>query len=818
MGFEIYYTSAPEGIRSGTSGFCTVAASENIPKSLWDRLETLSAYRHNGGVNPVSLGHCILTVAGRTYHVLSRVCDAGVDHTQRTNSFAHHLVLEQREMEAAGLGPAWMLRQAGVMASGWDGRVGNLPARMLPTGADDAGSRVCRRWEQVTGDAGWGGHLAELFAKSPTKPVCILFPSAGALADGEEMVELLGEALALLPPAARWNVTFNTYFTSMPTSATCLWRCCLAGTPAAELGKRYAATGLILDLTDRARLPGVPGNGALVNAARSGQLPEQPRPASVSTRPTASKAPANTPASREKPAPRQWMNQDVVDEEIYAESGELGFADDTAGTVSSAGAAEARPPKSDWKKSGIRDTERALQAAERAVQETAERRRRQVMWLFGTALAAIGLGMGAIYVASRRLPSPPPPLTPTVSEPKPLVNPEPVSIEPQTQTPTITPQTPTALAPSETPSPVTQPPGNLFGNEPQVHFPETLAALVTLERPIVGTGIGERVQKLAIKREEVNPAAVTGLHLILPGSESGLPADDSTFTSEDAGALLTAPGKEKGTVALLWKKSSDTGAGMEVLAVAFDRSQPALEIRWHSSMLLKNAPLLGYYFWMLQSSTVELERRPAAGGAAATQQVRFKPFDAGKQNFEDAQMQVRWPVELPKGVTITSPEKGSLAEGWTASWYTDWEEKDSALRTTENASQVIKFKRPSASGGADAWFLVTFRPGIGTIESTFARRRADDAADLEKSRNTLDGIDKRIAEAKPTAEAMKQPLDPELLASRDRAAADVATRLETVMAYDALMRFDVGIELAGKPGNVRIAALHFERPGGATGK
>ncbi len=233
-------------------------------------------------MQPVSFGHWILTVTGRTYHVLSRVGDAGMDHTQRTNSFAHHLVLEQAEMERAAAGPAWLLAQAGVMTEAWDGQVGNLPARFLPGSGGDLGNgaQACRRWQEVTGDAGWGGQLAEIFAKTPAKPVCILFGGEvrGGLGGGEGMLELLGEAIALLPPAARWNVTFNTYFTSMPTSATCAWRCCLAGTPAAELGKRYAAGGLILDLTDRSRLPAI-GGGVLVEAARTGHLPEAPRPA-----------------------------------------------------------------------------------------------------------------------------------------------------------------------------------------------------------------------------------------------------------------------------------------------------------------------------------------------------------------------------------------------------------------------------------------------------------------------------------------------------------------------------------------------------------
>ena len=70
MSHQIYYTSAPQGLKRGTSGFCTVAASENIPKPLWDRLESLSAYRHHfaagevgSSQNPVSYAHWTLSVA-----------------------------------------------------------------------------------------------------------------------------------------------------------------------------------------------------------------------------------------------------------------------------------------------------------------------------------------------------------------------------------------------------------------------------------------------------------------------------------------------------------------------------------------------------------------------------------------------------------------------------------------------------------------------------------------------------------------------------------------------------------------------------------
>ena len=142
MSHEIYYTSAPEGVKRGSSGFSTVGVSDGIPKALWDRLESLSAYRHQFGPgevgqNPVSSAHWVLSVAGTNYHVLSRVCDSGVDHTQRTNAFAHHLVVERAELAAAAGGPAWMLMQAGVMAESWDGKVGAI--------GRGAGGGSCRR-------------------------------------------------------------------------------------------------------------------------------------------------------------------------------------------------------------------------------------------------------------------------------------------------------------------------------------------------------------------------------------------------------------------------------------------------------------------------------------------------------------------------------------------------------------------------------------------------------------------------------------------------------------------------------------------------
>ena len=113
MSQELIYTSAPRGLKPGSQGFCTVVSTQGISASLAQRLEALSGYRHvfpppdpNARLNPVLFSHLVFSVAGRRCHVLSRVCDAGLDHTQRTNKFAHHVVLDPAEARAGRPGLA----------------------------------------------------------------------------------------------------------------------------------------------------------------------------------------------------------------------------------------------------------------------------------------------------------------------------------------------------------------------------------------------------------------------------------------------------------------------------------------------------------------------------------------------------------------------------------------------------------------------------------------------------------------------------------------------------------------------------------------
>jgi hypothetical protein len=245
MTYEIIYTSAPQGLTPGSFGFCTVAATEGIPPLLLQRLESLSAYRHlyppdhpRAGSNPINFSHLILNYAGRRLHVLSRIADAGLDYSHRTNKLAHHIALEAHECVPAG--PAWMLAQPGLFQTEFSGPARSLPSsRPLPVG--ELLPKRCTTWEQWTGDAGWAGVLAR-HAHENQPPAYLLFR------EGMDPLPLLIEAQALLPPTLRWQVTFSTYYTPLPPGVECSWRCVLSGSPE-ETDARQTRQALVLDLT-----------------------------------------------------------------------------------------------------------------------------------------------------------------------------------------------------------------------------------------------------------------------------------------------------------------------------------------------------------------------------------------------------------------------------------------------------------------------------------------------------------------------------------------------------------------------------------------
>lgn len=299
MSQELFYTSAPVGLKPGSKGFCTIAMTAGMSGVLAQRLEMLSSYRElfapgdpRVQLNPPAYSYLRLSVGAQSYGLLSRVCFAGVDYSQRANMFAHHIVLDSSEQSAGG--PAWLMSQPGVMETQWSGSPRLLPiGRALPRGDDPP--RICSAWRAAAGDAGWAGVLAEAAGDS-TKVSYVIYSL------GTETLPLIREAMAILPPRQRWPLTFCSYFTELPPDCTCAWRFCVAGTAAAKEARRYASSGVIIDLTANAESL---SDSPMVHVARTGEI--SPEIASIST-PAPAPLVAHTPSGiipRQAPALRQ---------------------------------------------------------------------------------------------------------------------------------------------------------------------------------------------------------------------------------------------------------------------------------------------------------------------------------------------------------------------------------------------------------------------------------------------------------------------------------------------------------------------------------
>lgn len=98
MPLQYLHTSAKRGLEPGKSGFCCVARDRELPVDLARELERLSRYEHiSGKSNPIILRHLQISIRSGSYHILSRLRDAGNDYSKRNNHIAHHLAFTQDE-------------------------------------------------------------------------------------------------------------------------------------------------------------------------------------------------------------------------------------------------------------------------------------------------------------------------------------------------------------------------------------------------------------------------------------------------------------------------------------------------------------------------------------------------------------------------------------------------------------------------------------------------------------------------------------------------------------------------------------------------
>jgi hypothetical protein len=419
---QLIYTSAPRGIVAGRSGYCTVARSALMREALSLQLEKFSYYQHlslTGGRDRPIFATRIVDIRGTRFHVLSRIQDAGLDFTGRTNFTAHHLVFTPEEIRRQALPP--------VILRDWPGWVqawGKEP--QLLQDEDWAGLAALTRravvpaqtWERVTGDAVNGCGLLEARA------------GAAFQADGlteETVLALFAESLALLEirdprrdcRTAAWNYTFTTSLQERDNPADFGWRCFHSDNPAANRlaapDSRALAAVRALKWTDE--------EGAFARTGRQAPcFAVEPQDLQI----TEGQSARLIARAEGVPQPScQWFSVDRADRaqvlpgetkpELLIASPGRGLAryrvsaTNSAGTVQSrvvrlsvdetARLAEARPagpraakPDSPLKSAADIDQQRRRLEADKVADELQQRRRRRmILMVTGIALAVLGV-------------------------------------------------------------------------------------------------------------------------------------------------------------------------------------------------------------------------------------------------------------------------------------------------------------------------------------------------------------------------------------------------------------------------------------------
>jgi hypothetical protein len=238
-------------------------------EALMLQLEKISYYQHlslSGGQERPIYSCRVVDIRGSRFHVLSRIQDAGLDFTGRTNFLAHHLVFTPEEVRQFPSPP--------VILRGWSGWMKSWPKEPQLLESEDwsglAGllgkvSVPATNWKQLTGDEVNGYGLLE-------SRTGIAF-RVDNLAE-EQILALFAESLELLEVrdprrdfrATAWQYTFTTSMQEQDTPADFRWRCLHSDNPASN---RFAGP----DCRTLSEVRAVKWTGEEKLLARSGRQP-----------------------------------------------------------------------------------------------------------------------------------------------------------------------------------------------------------------------------------------------------------------------------------------------------------------------------------------------------------------------------------------------------------------------------------------------------------------------------------------------------------------------------------------------------------------
>ena len=250
MAYQLIFTSVPSGLKPGTSGYTTAAHTRDMPDELVAGLEGISGYDHLatrdasfGGRNPSIFRYQILQLNCGTFFVMSRLEDAGADHTGRTNYFAQHLVLESYEIQTLQQYPR--INPAGILKANlgdwlWrDPNAGAIAPQYLEPidintlighlAQSDANVQLpATAWTQYVNNAGAAPSLLE----DGRQNVCAIQIEPGY---EQYLLHLYAETLAVAveaenvatgqkqSPQEAWRYTFNTFLQERESYQEYVW-------------------------------------------------------------------------------------------------------------------------------------------------------------------------------------------------------------------------------------------------------------------------------------------------------------------------------------------------------------------------------------------------------------------------------------------------------------------------------------------------------------------------------------------------------------------------------------------------------------------
>ena len=201
------------------------------------QLEKFCYYQHlslSGGRERPIFSCRIVDIRGTRFHVLSRIQDAGLDFTGRTNFIAHHLVFTPEEIRQFPTPPV-ILRDWPGWVKSWTKEPQLLENEDWSELAALTGKTnvPAQAWQRVTGDAVNGFGLLEARSGASFR--------VDDQAD-ETILELLAESVEFLEVrdtrrdfrTAAWSYTFTTSMQEQDNPADFRWRCIHSDNPAAN--------------------------------------------------------------------------------------------------------------------------------------------------------------------------------------------------------------------------------------------------------------------------------------------------------------------------------------------------------------------------------------------------------------------------------------------------------------------------------------------------------------------------------------------------------------------------------------------------------